>query len=248
MGAKEKQSRIRQFKPADEEDIGNSIFVQCDPYIILGHVKVKSVTKVGDLILVRPQTSLDTVLTNLPVSEKIRGAFMKPGESGVTVDKKSNEKYLAFSNSARIRIGSYIFLTICSFTVEDVVQADGEFISWTLDTELLKNAGKPVVLAYISSNNLALTADLKRALQNVSEKGLTHMCSMDAQRRRAILPLLNDPKTFAPFTGNGYVLGKTSDGSGKSVTSRNKSTRRFHAELMRYRQKMEAQWKRSKRR
>lgn len=226
--------RSRSKTPSSQEDVA---LVPCQPYTVIGHVKVKRKTFFTlkddpdqEWCLIETQTPLQEVIDTLPVSEKIQRALMHSDASCVYTDDRGKH-YLKFRAAVKLRPGHHVFLTVCSFETDDIAHPDAEFLTWTGEEELtVYDGGKQAAVGYLLSQGLDGTAHLKRLVDALPSSGLQRILAIDTQRRRAALKLLNDTKTFVPYTGHAYVLGK---GPMRKVSNanRDRAVRRAHQQL-----------------
>ena len=233
---------IRRFRPHigqqyEEDEVA---LVACDPYVVLGHVKVRSLPRLSladdpqqNHILVEPHVPLDGSISSLPVSETVKKALFTSNNSSVFTGL-DGVKYLKFQKEAALRKGGYVFLTICSFNSDDIQHPNAEFLTWTPEKELVQyEGGKEACLAYVEINNLTPTAQLKRLKDGYSAAAIKRILDVHSQRMRAAHRLLNDAATFVPYTGNSYVLGKGNIGNRRNLTSaqRERAVRVLHQQF-----------------
>ncbi len=239
MTGKEDNIRRRTKTRHNDEEIA---LVPCDPYVVLGHVKARSIPLLSwaddptqDNFLVEPQVDLNVTIANLPVSERIKHALFNADSSSVFVDMKG-EKYLKFAKEAKIRKGEYVFLTICSFRSDDIRHPDAEFLTWTPEEELVRyQGGKDACVAYTATNNLTPTVRIKKLTETYSATALRRILDVHSQRMRAAHLLLNDKAAFIPYAGAGYILGK-GPARKMSDANRDRAVRAFHRDLAIYRE------------
>ncbi len=232
--------RFRQRTDTRNDDYDNDeiALVPCDPYVVLGHVKTRSIPLLSYAddpeqthVLIEPHVPLEVTINNLPVSDVIKKALFVSETSSVftALDKV---KYLKFLKEAKVKKGDYVFLTICSFQSDDIQRPNAEFLTWTPEEELLRyQGGKDACIAYVECNNLATTARLNRLKQTYSSVRLQRILEVHSQRMRTAHRLMNDAATFIPYTGQGYVLGK-GDRRNRTSAQRDRAVRVFHKQML----------------
>ncbi|KAJ3032774.1 hypothetical protein HDV00_007146 [Rhizophlyctis rosea] len=155
------------------------------------------------------------VKTTLPLNEIYQSLPISSTLRNALASNAGKDSAIWMPKEVSVKNGSYLYLTVCSSQQEDIIQPTEDFIDWKTEKELLKGG-------------------LVR-----SERAIASIEAVDRRRRLALLPLLNDPKTYLPFSGKGHVLGqagKTLTGKqAPSLKTRDKAVRRFHEALKQYR-------------
>ncbi len=236
-------ANIRRFRPRTstrhrDEDDEEIALVSCDPYVVLGHVKVRSTPRPSladdphdEHVLVAPYVPLDDSIRSLPVSETIKKALFSANTSSVFVGL-DGVKYLKFMKEASISSGSYVFLTICSFNSDDIKHPNAEYLTWTPEKELTRyQGGKDACLAYMEINNLVPTARLNALKKDYSANAVRRILEVHSQRMRTAHHLLNDAATFVPYRGTPYILGKGRNRRNLTSAQRDRAVRVLHQQF-----------------